>query len=100
METMYATSRRLAEISGRNAVRAGRTEAVDVGPRICEVQPLPALFHSAGGFGKAVRSVLIDDPPDHTAVVVNVTDDVIQSGKAARLAGLLHFGELAIVELR
>ena len=43
---------------------------------------------------------MAEDPPDHTAVVIHVADDVVQSGETVQLTFLLHFGELVLVELR
>src|SRR5215469_11810866 len=37
---------------------------------------------------------LLEQPSDHTGVVVAVADDVVQSREAMRLAGLLHLLQL------
>src|SRR5215471_3042160 len=44
--------------------------------------------------------LLLQQPLDHAGIVVAETDNVVQRGEAVRLAGFLHFVQLAHFEFR
>ena len=43
---------------------------------------------------------MLQDPANHTAVIVDVADDVVQSREAVQFTFFFHFRELMLVELR
>src|SRR5207249_1589324 len=61
----------------------------------CAVQ----LLDGACRLRPAVLQILIDDPLDDAAVVVHITDNVIESRDATRFACLFHLAKLPVVEL-